>query len=164
MAVGAVLRGAGCFGTRCFCQRCALTARSSATLFAGSYAPRAARLTANVRAHSPVTDEPSNRRAKDSSIRRTRPRPALGTDVGSWVSGREVLPESACFRRYCAVPSLASKAGRSTMAVVEVSQGGRVLRSQVPFSMARSNTALVTDACAAALLRRAFYSAAQRER
>jgi hypothetical protein len=40
--------------------------------------------------------------------------------------------------------------------------GGRVLLSQVLSWASRSNSALVTDACAAAL--RASYSAAQRER
>ena len=40
--------------------------------------------------------------------------------------------------------------------------GGRVLHNQGPGWASRSNSALVTDACAAAL--RAFYGAAQRER
>jgi len=66
ISVSEVKKGLGCFRTRCSRQRRALTARSSATLFAGRYAPRTARLTANVRAHSPVTEELSNRRVRRS--------------------------------------------------------------------------------------------------
>jgi hypothetical protein len=56
---------------------------------------------------------------------------------------------------------LAALGGRSTM-TVGASKGGSVLLIQVPSLASRSNSALVSDVCAAAL--RASYNAPQRER
>ena len=56
---------------------------------------------------------------------------------------------------------LAYLGSRSTM-TVGASKGGSVLLIQVPSLASRSNSALVSDVCAAAL--RAFFNAPQRER
>jgi hypothetical protein len=74
---------------------------------------------------------------------------------------REVFPHLACFCGPCAALRLVSCHARSSMSSV-LSKGGRVLRNHVLSSASRSNSALVSDACAAAL--RAFYSAPQRGR